>query len=173
MTTAEPRFIPVSGQTIPVSRSKALMTVFIGLGAVLLGAGMIYFNWTKLGGAAIFGGILMSVLLGFPALFSSQRLVLGNACFQVLKGKGEVVTHVPFSNIAELRYVEHVPPFVGINLLNVADPESFSRSGFQSLKSHHGYDDVLVDIYAEEPKAIYEKLRYRYEVFIARGGSPS
>jgi hypothetical protein len=155
----------ITGEVIPVSRQKGWVNALFGLVIAALGAGALFLKWYWIGFGGIFVGVVYGAALGLTQMFSTERLIVGDDSFQEVKGEEKVLSHVPFANIAEIRYVEHLPPFVGINLVDTGDPNSFAETSFGSLKDHHGFDYVLVDSYTVEPKEVFGVLMVRYKAY--------
>jgi hypothetical protein len=156
---------PATGDVFPASKKRGWGWISFGFLALITGPIALYFKWYWLGGGALYMAA-MTMWLGSHTAFGARRLIIGTDCVQKVERASTVTDHIPFANIAELRFVSHVPDFIGINLHDIADPLSYSKTGFGSMKDHNGFDEVIVDIYVALPKEVYSKLEHSLRAFL-------
>jgi hypothetical protein len=166
----EPAWLQLTtGDAIPASKTMGWGWMAFGGLCLAVGAGVYYFlGWQQIAVLSAITGLL-TIFLGSTTAFGNRRVVIAPDCVQEARAENTVTTHIPFANIAELRLVDHMPQFIGINLRDIADPLSYCKTGFASLKERNGFDHVIVEEWDQPAKEIYRRLSEKHRAFLAKG----
>lgn len=150
--------LPVwDGTVTPLSRQMGKVYLALSGVALLVSAITYFLGWPFI---SLTAGMTTVVLawLGCSLAFGTERLVLGKAGIQMVRKQDKVISQIPLSNIADVRLADHQPQFVGINLLNRTDPDTFASVKFEDSRKDNGFDYVIVFKYEMTPREIHELL---------------
>jgi hypothetical protein len=159
----------IEGTVIRVSPRKLFLlcvrSAFILLVLLLLVLALVYWFLQK-GELVIHGAILafatlvglVCVVPSFLLVWLSRSVVIGSDRLQVLKGKTRVVTQIPYPNIRRLATFRTK---IGVQALgiDICIGERDTFWAFGDRGATHGFDVALLDVYAETPEEILERIR--------------
>ncbi|WP_254507179.1 hypothetical protein [Anatilimnocola floriformis] len=149
---------PIAGEELRVPLSMAVGIIGMGFVALIFGGGIALLTWRSFtfGGPAgeytftdyagwfgLFLGVcgLLLIPAGVLLLFNRGALVLGQDRLQYVVNRRKVITQIPYRNIARMEIAtdEIGARFIGIELANLADPETYhpDATGCQDLSGWH------------------------------------
>jgi hypothetical protein len=186
MSQARPENLePVAGEEVEDSILAILKLILFMLVLLPVGGFLVCAWWTELdivgrrinmaGGILGAIGFLSSVVL-VPllalSLFFKNRLIIGADRLQQVHGKGRVSLQIPYANISKIELVNKPgeDPFIGIDLKDVDDPETYCR-GFATVKKLEGWHYRYGNTTAKLPvQQVYDHVLARYQEFRRTAG---
>jgi hypothetical protein len=146
--------------------STIQMVVLVGLGVVLIPLGI---AWMAYVGYATWRQSFY--------LRNKERFVLGETSLQWVIRQDELVAHLPYDNMRDVRLKKlKAPngspyPIIGIDLIDPKRDDTFIRDLYrESDWEEHGFDFAIWDLYEQPLKTFHKRLTKAWEA--ARGAAP-
>jgi hypothetical protein len=156
-----------SPTVIPLSGAKAGKVVVSLIAVLLILSVLVYVglrNGKLLGYPALLAvGVLVTLIFYVPLsllrVANGQRLVISSDRLQIVRGSSAILAQVPYRNIKNMcTFMFGRNYFLGIDLANPCDQETFRTLGQQRDSIMYGYDFILADEYVEQPEAIRRRV---------------
>lgn len=176
--TSEPRYQPVDGEAIRLSRAKYWLEVILsGLLSFLIW--IVYGKGVLLQGGVwivAFPMILTRVhsLLLLRQIMRDHRIVLGSDRMQLLENADEVLGEVPYANVADAEVISdrNGGKRVVISLVGLREGETFWPARRWLCKTYckpiRGWDTIVIERYFGLPlEQIVDRLLERVEAYEA------